>query len=816
MHPRIPSGLNPNAPAYVPAAQRASAGVAAPLSSPRLSSPRPQNPLLAALSASTVSGSAAANSSLRLPSAPPHPDSCHRLRYQPGQEREILRELIQLEPKVWAHPLRVDIVGQPGCSNRLARERLMLDMIHFLMAPERGLFNQTSGGYRINCVLPQSSVKLEELVLLGRLLGRAMREGIATGLAFAPEVVDALFNYAMYSYCGEQGRLPSVLLGYLRIGFFDAIPAMLLRDLDMTWEACSCRITSGSPFTVQGFSDTLYAYIQQNDDEVYRFALAGGTVLPTEHDFIDPQFAYFLATTSYDYLCQLRNWGLPFEHELKSAKRDLVAQLCTIAYEHNDRELVKLSVEVLNTSTLLAPTEQMLLYFAYVAEADPVWASKMLSKNFAFWMRFPWEQMSQEFRCQIGALVEILPPAVAARCDQVLLPPDERPHIVVRAAYFDAAWPFDMKWQWLVINSPRIVQSLFMRFDPTLIGSCPRELTHESSPPNNWLKDFRIAFTDQDGIDQGGVTRAWFSQLAQQFYNPSFGFCELSPNDTGYCSFTNLRSGDSQRGLAFFGRVVAKAVTLKISLGIHFAPHILKHLVAAQVGGADLRAWDLSSYRFLESLDTLTEEEIKELDLSFVVSQESLGKYSEVELKPDGATIAVTRKNYREYRDLITRYYLEGKNADGIKAFAQGFYQVIPGPVAQQLSWDELGVMIAGEIILDTRDWYDHSQYFFLAEQRERARLSAYAFWRIVDGMTQIEKRMLLKFVTGRIALPPGGFSALEPSFNIQFTESDNRALPTSHTCFNQLDLPMYESAELMEAKLRQAITENGDYVGSA
>jgi hypothetical protein len=41
----------------------------------------------------------------------------------------------------------------------------------------------------------------------------------------------------------------------------------------------------------------------------------------------------------------------------------------------------------------------------------------------------------------------------------------------------------------------------------------------------------------------------------------------------------------------------------------------------------------------------------------------------------------------------------------------------------------------------------------------------------------------------------------------IQSTEQDETALPTSHTCFNTLDIPStYKSKEAFEEKLRIAI----------
>lgn len=59
-----------------------------------------------------------------------------------------------------------------------------------------------------------------------------------------------------------------------------------------------------------------------------------------------------------------------------------------------------------------------------------------------------------------------------------------------------------------------------------------------------------------------------------------------------------------------------------------------------------------------------------------------------------------------------------------------------------------------------------------------------------------------LQFVTGTSRVPSEGFKALQgynghQKFNIH-KYYDVKHLPRSHTCFNQLDLPPYESKEIL------------------
>jgi len=62
--------------------------------------------------------------------------------------------------------------------------------------------------------------------------------------------------------------------------------------------------------------------------------------------------------------------------------------------------------------------------------------------------------------------------------------------------------------------------------------------------------------------------------------------------------------------------------------------------------------------------------------------------------------------------------------------------------------------------------------------------------------------------------VPFGGFKNF--SLKIEKIPHSKEALPVAHTCFNQLDLPQYESKEIMKEKILIALTEGskGFYIG--
>ena len=94
------------------------------------------------------------------------------------------------------------------------------------------------------------------------------------------------------------------------------------------------------------------------------------------------------------------------------------------------------------------------------------------------------------------------------------------------------------------------------------------------------------------------------------------------------------------------------------------------------------------SYQDVESIDPeyasnlqwLLDHDIDglELELSFSLETDVFGTTQLVELKPDGASTAVTDDNKREYVQLVTEMRMTQAIGPQISSFAQGFYEIVP------------------------------------------------------------------------------------------------------------------------------------------
>lgn len=94
---------------------------------------------------------------------------------------------------------------------------------------------------------------------------------------------------------------------------------------------------------------------------------------------------------------------------------------------------------------------------------------------------------------------------------------------------------------------------------------------------------------------------------------------------------------------------------------------------------------------------------------------------------------------------------------------------------------------------------------------------NSYNALQVVESYSSEMRARLLQFVTGSSRVPLQGFRALQGStgavgprlFTIHLTaDVPTQNLPKAHTCFNRIDLPPYETYQLLCDKLTQAVEE--------
>ncbi|XP_036212141.1 ubiquitin-protein ligase E3C isoform X4 [Myotis myotis] len=311
---------------------------------------------------------------------------------------------------------------------------------------------------------------------------------------------------------------------------------------------------------------------------------------------------------------------------------------------------------------------------------------------------------------------------------------------------------------------------------------------------------------DEAGIDGGGIFREFLNELLKSGFNPNQGFFKTTNEGLLYPNpAAQMLVGDSfARHYYFLGRMLGKALYENMLVELPFAGFFLSKLLgtSADVDIHHLASLDPEVYRNLLFLKSYGGD-VEELGLNFTVV---------VELKCGGKDIPVTSANRIAYIHLVADYRLNRQIRQHCLAFRQGLANVVNLEWLRMFDQQEIQVLISGAQVPisleDLKSFTNYSGGYSADHPVIRA------FWRVVEGFTDEEKRKLLKFVTscsrppllGFKAMLAGVFQELYPAFCIHNGGSDLERLPTASTCMNLLKLPEFQDEALLRSKLLYAI----------
>lgn len=326
-----------------------------------------------------------------------------------------------------------------------------------------------------------------------------------------------------------------------------------------------------------------------------------------------------------------------------------------------------------------------------------------------------------------------------------------------------------------------------------------------------------VRFHGEEGVDAGGVTREWFHVLARGMFNPNYAlFIPVAADRTTF--HPNRLSGVNSEHLMFFrfiGRIIGKALYEGRVLDCHFSRAVYKCLLGRAVSIKDMETLDLDYYK---SLLWMLENDITDIITeTFALETDDFGEKQVVDLVENGRNIPVTQENKEEYIQRVVEYRLVGSVREQLDSFLKGFHEIIPPELISIFNEQELELLISGLPEIDVDDWKNNTEYHNYSASSPQIQW----FWRAVRSFDKEERAKLLQFVTGTSKVPLNGFKELEgmngiSRFNIHRDYGNKDRLPTSHTCFNQLDLPEYDSYETLRQRLYTAMTAGSEYFGFA
>jgi len=229
-------------------------------------------------------------------------------------------------------------------------------------------------------------------------------------------------------------------------------------------------------------------------------------------------------------------------------------------------------------------------------------------------------------------------------------------------------------------------------------------------------------------------------------------------------------------------------------------------MVGVPVTFHDLEGTDPEYYKSLNSLLEYSLEDIGMTEMTFSTESHAFGEVTVVDLVEGGRDKFVTDDNKLEYIHLLANHRMTASIRPQIDAFLEGFYSLVPKQLISLFDAQELELLISGLPEVDVEDMRANTTY----HNYEISDTPIRHFWSVLKGFSKEEKALFLQFVTGSSKVPLDGFASLKGSEGIQkmsiHKAFNTNLLPTAHTCFNQLDLPPYETEEELRNKLKVAI----------
>lgn len=320
-----------------------------------------------------------------------------------------------------------------------------------------------------------------------------------------------------------------------------------------------------------------------------------------------------------------------------------------------------------------------------------------------------------------------------------------------------------------------------------------------------------VRFEGERGLDFGGMCRDWFLSLSEEILKEEHGyFCKV-----GNQYYINPASNQIHGYTEFFkfvGKIIGMAIYHGKLIHSNFILPFYKQIFSQKLEFKDLYYINPIIWKSLVYIrDNIVTEDMY-LTFSVVVHLQTENRYFTIDLKPNGSEILVTEDNKAEYLDLLTNYYLNNVKIQ-INAIIEGIDEFVPIKMLRQnFKVEELESIIGGISEIDVKDMMNNTEY--RGGYTKNSKVVIW-FWEVVKKMSQDDLKLLLKFVTGSFKLPIGGFSKLYGSNELQkfcINRVIKVGLPTSHTCFNRLDLPEYNNKRELKRKLFYAIRNSDGF----
>uniref|UniRef100_A0A669EED1 HECT and RLD domain containing E3 ubiquitin protein ligase 3 n=1 Tax=Oreochromis niloticus TaxID=8128 RepID=A0A669EED1_ORENI len=333
-----------------------------------------------------------------------------------------------------------------------------------------------------------------------------------------------------------------------------------------------------------------------------------------------------------------------------------------------------------------------------------------------------------------------------------------------------------------------------------LVSDTLRELTMYSDV--DLKKPLKVIFDGEEAVDAGGVTKEFFLLLLKELMDPVYGMF------THYKESNLLWFSDKcfveQNWFHLIGIICGLAIYNATVVDLHFPLALYKKLLEVSPTLEDFKELSPTEARSLQQLLDYEGSDVEETFLlNFAITRENYGMTEVKELIPGGESVAVDKNNRKEFVEAYLRYVFSDSVGEQYSAFSAGFLKVCGGEILSLFQPSELMAMVVGN---NNYNWEEMEKNAVYKGEYTATHPTVRLFWEVFHEFPLEKKKQFLLFLTGSDRIPIHGMESLR--IIIQSTTAEEHYLPVAHTCYNLLDMPRYQTKEMLRRRLTQAVEQ--------
>lgn len=118
----------------------------------------------------------------------------------------------------------------------------------------------------------------------------------------------------------------------------------------------------------------------------------------------------------------------------------------------------------------------------------------------------------------------------------------------------------------------------------------------------SWRQRFTVEFHDEEGVDEGGLTREWFQLVSQGIFDANYALFQQSQKGTYFPSprAAVIEHDEMAAMFRFVGRIIGKALNEGQLLDCFFVRAIYKMMLAQPMDLSDLEDFDVEHHNSIK------------------------------------------------------------------------------------------------------------------------------------------------------------------------------------------------------------------------